>query len=207
MKKRDIFLIGLLLFGALLTFLMTSPDEPLDKVTPCKLLEIAATNDKYLSTDELARMMMNNDPTIVLIDLRSKAEFDTFSLQGAINIPLDSILNPKYEEVLNQDIFTNVLYSNSSDKAAKVWLISKRLGYNNNYILRGGLNRWVETILRPKRPLETAVNTEFELYNSRRAASAYFGGGTVSASSTIGDKPSSAPFKRRKKEAAGGGCD
>ena len=207
MKKRDIFLIGLLLCGAFLTFMMTKSDEPLDKMTPCKLLDIAATQDKYISTDELARMMMSNDPTIVLIDLRTKVEFDTFSLQGAINIPLDSILNPEFEEVLNQDIFTNILYSNSSDMAAKVWLISKRMGYKNNYILRGGLNRWVETILRPKQPLETAVNTEFELYNSRRAASYYFGGGAVSASSTIGDKPSSTPFKRRKKEAAGGGCD
>lgn len=207
MKKRDLFYIGLLLVGATIAFLLTKSDDPVDKVTPCKLLDIAATNDKYISTDELARMMMSNDPTMVLIDLRTKVEFDTFNLRGAIHIPIDSILNPQYEDVINQDIFTNVFYSNSSDMAAKVWLITRRLGYKNNYILRGGLNRWVETILRPRRPLETAVNTEFELYNFRRAASAYFGGGTVSASSTIGDKPSSTPFKRRKKEAAGGGCD
>jgi rhodanese-related sulfurtransferase len=208
MKKIEIFYVSLLVIGAFWALAVGNAKKDVqDHMTPCQLLDIAATADKYISTDELARKMMSNDPTIVLIDLRSPADFEKFSLRGAINIPLDSALNPENEDILNQKIFTNVFYSNSSDMAAKLWIITKRLGYNNNYILQGGLNRWVETILRPKRPSETAVNTEFELYNFRRAASSYFGGGSVSVASTLGDKPNAVPIKRKKKEAAGGGCD
>ena len=210
MHKKEIFYVGLMLIGSLITFFVTkSDDKSVDKLTPYELLEITAAQNKYVSTDELARKIMSDDQTIRLIDLRSKAEFEKFSLRGAINIPLESVLNEEYEDVLNQEIYTNIFYSNSSDMAAKVWFVSKRLGYDNNYILRGGLNRWVETILKPKQPLEIASRAEFDLYNFRKAASSYFGGGgVVKTSNALSDKAStSVPIKRKKKEAAGGGCD
>jgi len=209
MKKLDALYVVLLLIGAFWAFIINSANkETAERITPCQLIEQAANADEYISTDELARRLMSDDPTLVLIDLRPKYEFDKFSLQGAINIPLENLLDKEYESIINQTVYTNVFYSNSSDLAAKAWIITKRKGYKNNYILRGGLNRWVETILRPKRPAETAKNSEFELYHFRKAASAYFGGG--SATETPGSStaaPVKAPIKRKKKEAAGGGCD
>ena len=207
MKKFDILYVGLLLIGAFWTFIVNSTnDEPIDRVQPCDLVEIIAQSDKYITTDELARRLMSDDPTLSLIDLRSKTEYDKYSLEGAVNIPLENILNPENVDAINQDVQTVVFYSNSSDLAAKAWMLTKRLGYKNNFILKGGLNHWVETILRPREPKETAVRSEFERYSFRKAASAFFGGGSATGAAVTTKKPKVA-IKRKKKSAAGGGCD
>ncbi len=203
----DVFYVALILVGAFWAFIVNSTSgEPIDKVQPCDLVDIIAQSDKYMTTDELARRLMSDDPTLTLVDLRTSIEFNKYSLDGAINIPLVELLDDKYVDVINQDVQTVVFYANSSDLSAKAWMLTKRLGYTNNYILRGGLNHWVETILRPREPKETAVRSEFELYSFRKAASAYFGGGSATGESTVA-KPKAAPIKRKKKEAAGGGCD
>ncbi|MCK5856633.1 MAG: rhodanese-like domain-containing protein [Bacteroidales bacterium] len=207
MKKFDVIYVGLLLVGAFWAFVINSAnDEPIDRVQPCDLLDIVSQTDKYMTTDELARRLMSDDPTLALIDLRSKTEYDKYSLTGATNIPLENVLDDEYVDIINQDIQTVVFYGNSSDLAAKAWMLTKRLGYQNSYILKGGLNRWVETILRPREPQETASRVEFERYSFRKAASSYFGGGSALGESTT-TKRLSAPIKRKKKSAAGGGCD
>jgi rhodanese-related sulfurtransferase len=150
---------------------------------------------------------MSDDPTLSLIDLRDKKDFVSYSLPGAINIPVEKIMDNEYRDIINQNVQTMVFYSNSSELAVKAWMLTKRMGYTNNYILLGGLNNWVETILRPHEPSETASREEFERYNFRKAASAYFGGGSATGeASTSAPKPKAA-IKRKKKQAAGGGCD
>ncbi|MCK5846545.1 MAG: rhodanese-like domain-containing protein [Bacteroidales bacterium] len=207
MNKSSILLVVLLVIGAFGTFIIdTTQREPFDKVQPCDLIDIIAQTNKFVTTDELARKIMSDDPTLTIIDLRSKTEYDKYSLSGAINIPLENLSEEKYEDVLNQDVRTVIFYSNSSDLAVKAWMLTSRLTYKNIFILQGGLNRWVETILKPKPPKETALRTEFEMYSFRRAASSYFGGGSTVGETTI-KKKVALPIKRKKKSAAGGGCD
>jgi len=207
MKKFDVLYVSILLVGAFWAFIVNSAnDEPIDRVPPCDLLDIVSQTDKFITTDELARRLMSDDPTLVLVDLRSKTEYDKYSLSGAINIPLENILNDEFADVINQDIQTVVFYGNSSDLSAKAWMLTKRLGYSHSFILLGGLNRWVETILRPRPLKETASRAEFELHSFRKAASSFFGGGSSLGESTS-IKRIAAPIKRKKKSAAGGGCD
>ena len=80
-------------------------------------------------------MLVDKDPSLQLIDVRSTGEFEKFSLPGAINIPLENLLNPEFEDVLNQDVKLNVFYSNSSNVANQAWMITRQLGYKNNYVL------------------------------------------------------------------------
>ncbi len=208
MKKLDAFYVALLLVGALWAFIVNSAStNPVDRVQPCDIINIVSQSDKFISTDELARRLMSDDPTLTIIDLRSKREFVNYSLPGAINIPVEKIMDNDNRDIIDQNVQTVIFYSNSSELAAKAWMLTKRMGYKNNYILKGGLNRWVETILRPKAPLETASREDFERYNFRLAASAYFGGGSATGEvSTAAPKPKVA-IKRKKKQAAGGGCD
>lgn len=210
MKKIDSFFVGLLLVGSFWAFIVNSASKnPVDRVQPCDIIDIVTQSDKYISTDELARRLMSDDPTLTLIDLRSKKQFVSYSLPGAINIPLEKLMDNEYRDIINQNVQTVIFYSNSSELSVKAWMLTKRMGYSNNYILRGGLNHWVETILRPHIPVETASREDFERYNFRKAASAYFGGGiaTGESASTGAPKALSAPIKRKKKQAAGGGCD
>ena len=207
MSKTSIFYVVLLVIGAFGAFIIdTTQKEPFEKVQPCDLIDIISQTNKYVTTDELARKIMSDDPTILLVDLRSKTEYDKYSLTGAINIPLKNLADEKYKDVLDQNVRTIILYSNSSDLAVKAWTLTSRLSYKNVFILKGGLNRWVETILKPTEPKETALRTEFETYSFRKAASSYFGGGSTVGAPTI-KKKASLPIKRKKKSAAGGGCD
>ncbi|OQY04179.1 MAG: hypothetical protein B6I20_03505 [Bacteroidetes bacterium 4572_117] len=131
-----------------------------------------------------------------------------------MNIPLSKFLDKdetgsyEWEAYLNQDIKTNVFYSNGSVYANQAWMLTKRLNYPNNYVMKGGLNRWVETILRPKKPVSSSNQTIHNQFDFRKAASIYFGGGsTVSSDSgDKGNKKKSVIKKKKKKKSAEGGC-
>jgi len=208
--KKYTFMAGIFIGLALLLVIL--PEKHTSKqLKPEQLLLQINNNDRYISTDEVARKIIAGDDYIQLIDVRSPEEYTEFHLKGAINIPIDSIFNKDekgnyvFEDVLNQDIKTNIFYSNGTVYANQVWILLKRLNYKNNYVMKGGLNRWIETIIRPPRPSVTATVNEVALYNFRKAASMYFGGGTIAAPA---DDNAPAPIIKKKsgKQEEEGGC-
>ncbi len=209
-KKRYIFMASV--FIGLALVLVILPEKSTSKqLKPEQLLLQINDNNRYVSTDEVARKIIAADSYMQLIDVRSPGEYAEFHLKGAINIPIDSIFNKDekgdyiYEDILNQDIKTNVFYSNGTVYANQVWILLKRLNYKNNYVMKGGLNRWIETVIRPQRPPVTATVNEMALYNFRKAASMYFGGGSVAAPA---EDNAPAPIIKKKagKEEEEGGC-
>ncbi|MEN8120874.1 MAG: rhodanese-like domain-containing protein [Bacteroidota bacterium] len=211
-KKRYYFISALvIILGIILLFLPFKKNR--NQLSPENLLLSITNNDRFYTTDEVAKLIILGDPSIQLIDVRTPEEFAKFSLQGAINIPLANILDKdeagdmEWEGYLNQDVKTNIFYSNGSVYANQSWMLVKRLNFPNNYVMKGGLNKWVETIMRPKRPLTSAENDEWIRYEFRKGASIYFGGGsTLSSDNTAGSKKK-APIKKKKKKAGvDGGC-
>ena len=94
--------------------------------------------------------------------------------------------------------------SNDDIKADQAWVLAKRLGFDNMYVMRGGLNGWMRTIIQPVEPPEHAPLTEFATYEFRKGAKLYFTGAKMENS-----KPGKVKVtvKRRKKvKAASGGC-
>ena len=183
------------------------------ELRPDRLLAELNDQTRFISADELASQLINNDPYIQLIDVRTPEEFKKFSLPGAINIPLYKILdkdssgNYVWEGTLNQDIKKNIFYSDGSIYANQAWMITRRMNYKNNYLLKGGLNTWVETIMRPKSPPQTASQSEFDRYETRKAAAMHFGGGNTNVSTTENTNPTAAETKKpAKKKSGGGGC-
>ena len=213
-KKRYYFIsVLMLLLSFVLIFLPYKQNR--NELSPEKLLLAITNNDRFYSTDEVAKMIISGNPSIQLIDVRSPEEFAKFSLPGAINIPLANILDKdesgdlEWEAYLNQDIKTNIFYSNGSIYANQVWMLTKRLNYPNNYVMKGGLNKWVETIMRPKQPLASASEDDWKLYELRRASSIHFGGGSFSSSEDSGQSQNKkkAPIKKKKKKVEEeGGC-
>jgi hypothetical protein len=102
----------------------------------------------------------------------------------------------------------NVFYSNGSLTANEAWMVTRQLGYKNNYVLEGGLNYWFDAILNPQKPASTSSDEEFAKYDFRKSAGSALGGGGVvqsaqnSAASTA--KPSVTGIAKKKK--AAGGC-
>lgn len=200
------------IFIALSLLLVILPERHASKqLKPEQLLLEINDNNRYVSTDDVAKKIISSDEYVQLIDVRSVREFTDFHLKGAINIPLDSLLNKNkkgnyfFEDVLNQDIKTNVLYSNGTVYANQAWVLLRRMNYKNNYVMKGGLNKWIETVIRPTRPPVTATDKEMALYDFRKAASMYFGGGTVSAPSQD-NAPAPVIKKKSGQQEEEGGC-
>jgi rhodanese-related sulfurtransferase len=187
---------------------------PQNKTKPYKLsaeqlLAEVNARTQYITPDAVADMLVNKDPSIRLIDVRSQDEFEKFSLPGAVNIPVNDLLSGQYEDILNQDVKMNVFYSNGSLVANEAWMVTRQLGYTNNYVLEGGLNYWFDAFMNPQKPASTSPDEEFAKYDFRKSAGAALGGGsavisTQSQSSSPSPKPAVKPAAKKKK--AAGGC-
>jgi len=207
MKARLYIAIIFITLGLVMAAIPQNTTHPY-KLNPEQLLEQVNSGKQYFYPDQIADMIINEDPAFLLIDVRAQDEYEKFHLPGAINIPLTDILSEEWKPYLNQDVRQNIFYSNSSVNANEAWMITLQLGYKNNYVLQGGLNYWVETIMNPDPPANTNSNEEIAKYNFRKGAGMKLGGGadveTDNSSTSAPDLPKIAP--RPVKKRAQGGC-
>jgi hypothetical protein len=87
-------------------------------------------------------------------------------------------------------------------------MVTRQLGYKNNYVLEGGLNYWFEAILNPTKPSSTSADEEFAKYDFRLSAGKALGGGlAVQANQNqVSASPKPALQTAPKKKKAAGGC-
>jgi rhodanese-related sulfurtransferase len=202
------FLTLVLVIPALIIAMVPQNTTRPYKLTPEQMLTQIQTGTQFVSPDEVADRIIQKDPSIQLVDVRNPREFDMFSLPGAINVPLQNILADEYMDVLNQGTKMNIFYSNGSTEANEAWLLTQQLGYQNNYVLQGGLNYWMETIMSPAKPSGVISNDEIARYDFRKAASQALGGGGITpiapTNAPKGPLKPVVPVKKKKK--ASGGC-
>lgn len=178
------------------------------QLTADELLQEAGAGVQFITPDVVADMLVQKDPSLRLIDVRTPEEFDDYSMPGAINVPLSNLLADEYTDILHQDAYVNVFYSNGSVYANQAWMITRQLGYENNFVLEGGLNYWFGNILSPEEPSQTSPNEEFAQYDFRKSAAAALGGGGVVSTGpeTPAVKAVKPPVTARAKKKPTGGC-
>ncbi len=210
MRPLHYLTLVLLILAVIIALVPQNTTRPY-KLTAEQLLAEIRTGTQFISPDEVADQIIKKDPSIQLIDVRNPREFDQYSLPGAINIPLQDILSEQNVDLVNQSTRMNIFYSNGSTEANEAWMLTRQLGYQNNYVLQGGLNYWVETVLNPQLPGTAVSNDEIARYDFRKAASVALGGGSVTtltpsavSSGSGTPKPGVVPVKKKKK--AAGGC-
>ena len=196
-------LILLVLAGGLVLLPKYSKNEG---ISPELFVKHALSSERYISTDLLADRLVNQDPTVLLVDTRSAEEYNAFALPNAINIPLKDLFDEELNAYINQDLYDVIIYSNDHFYSNEAWMIGNRLGYKNLYVLKGGLNEWFKTIINPKMPEETDAKKEFELYSFRKAAGMYFGVGAPKPEASNKPTKKVITVKKKKKRVAEGGC-
>ncbi len=202
MNRNYIFLTALMLVLAFGTFFISTNNTP-KQINPKTLLWETIQPTRYVSTDHVAKMIIDKNPALELVDVRSNEEFNKFSLPNSINVPLDSILNESSIDYFGIPGMNVVFISEDGIKADEAWVLTKRLGFNSSYVMKNGLNGWIETIIQPKEPSEGAPITAFETYQFREGAKMFFTGAKVE---TTANKKK-VVFKRKKKAVvAAGGC-
>ena len=162
----SVLLVGM---GILLAF-MPNPSSRTFKLKPDELLAKSVSDEIYFSVDEIARFVNNEDSTIQLIDLRSEEEFRKFNIPGAVNIPFEELLNQNYAGYLNQKNVRTIFYGNSEQLANMAWTISTGLGYDNSFVMKGGLNEWYKTVMLTQFEGEKITPRENALFENRYKA-------------------------------------
>jgi rhodanese-related sulfurtransferase len=215
MSKRYIILAIILLGAAFLLIILPSKQKS-NQIDPSLLLLEINDPARYLDADHVAERIIELDPSLFLIDVRSIYDFEEYAIPGAVNIPLEEIMDKQWADYLAQDSKDIVFYSNSDIYADQAWVLSKEKGYKNLYVLKGGLNDWFKTIMLPIEPEEGAPSEAFDLYSFRKGASFYFGGSVPEIpvaveSISVENTPDPAAKKKvevvkKVKKAAEGGC-
>ncbi len=141
--KYSILLLGV---GIILAFLPFDAAQSF-QLRPNELLAKSASDESFVSVDQVARFLNNEDSTIQLIDVRSPEEFKICNIPGSVNIPFPDFTNPKWEGYLNQKAVKNIFYGNDEQTAGYAWTIATGLGYGNNLIMKGGLNEWYRIVM------------------------------------------------------------
>lgn len=203
--SRTYFILAILLAGLAFILVLLPKTTRNKEIQPEELLIEIIDPARFVSPDFVAERLINEDPSLILIDVRTPEYFSNFSLPGAINIPVNEIVNEDWESDLNQKEKDVVLFSNDEIYADQVWIICTRMGYKNLYVMKGGLNQWYSDILSPKEPAETAAIEEFEKYSFRKAASQYFTGASAFVEKAITGENLTVK-KKAKKGATIGGC-
>ena len=164
--KITVLLVGL---GVLLAF-MPNPSSKTFKIKPDELLAKSASKEIYFSVDEVARFVNNEDSTIQLIDLRSAEEFRKCNIPGSVNIPFEDLLKPDFSGYFNQKNMRIVFYGNGDQLANMAWTIATGLGYENTFVMKGGLNEWYKTVMLTRFEGETITPRENALFENRYKA-------------------------------------
>lgn len=156
---------------------------------PAQLLLELNDERRFMSVDQVADQIIKKLPELLLVDVRSDAEFKAYSLPGAVHIPLDKLLEPANQQRLDCGKYSIVFYSNGQTSAEKAWFITRQRGCRDVYVMQGGLNEWTVAFLQPQEPAQTAPQEVWDQYQFRIAARQYFAG----ASKALAPEPFQAP--------------
>ena len=146
MNTREIISSVLIISGILLAVIRL-PGETSYVTSPGKVIELSVDPSTYLSPDQVARMVVNEDSNIQIIDLRPAEEYMKFNIPGSVNMPFDNFVNEGLARRLPPDNIKKIFYSNGDTEANMAFVISTASGNHNHFVLRGGLNSWFEQVM------------------------------------------------------------
>lgn len=209
LTPRKLLTVVLLSLGLIIAAIPKNTTTPY-KLSAEQILDEIKSGTQYLEPEQVAQMLVEKDPYLQLIDVRSQNDYEKFNLPGSINIPIDNMLSPDYTETFDQDVKLNVFYGNGTTQANEAWMLLRQLGYRNIYVLRGGLNYWAEAILNPTPPSNISSNDDLARYDFRKGASQALGGGQITTGNAQAETGSKAkvpgPKPAGKKKKVAGGC-
>jgi len=117
-----------------------------EKPGEVELLGLIATGQDHMEPEELADRLLAGEPGLLVVDIRSKREYQAFHIRGAVNVRLQEL--PDYlAPFKNRNLI--ILYSNGMTHPAQARDSLARQGFTNVYFLTGGLQGFMERCLKP----------------------------------------------------------
>ena len=173
MNFRISISIGLICFG-LMAAVLPQRNNTKGHLSPKQSVEVLLNEDNFLSADEVARAIVNEDSAILLIDLRTAGEFRKFNIPGSVNIPINELTGKDNTGYLFQKGKKIVFYSNGDILSAEAHTLASQMGAKNCFILKGGLNEWFKTVMLTEFTGTTITPAENALFEVRYKARNFF---------------------------------
>jgi rhodanese-related sulfurtransferase len=173
MQTREKLTITLLILGLILALLPLRSTRSFT-VSQEKLITAVLDNKTYLTVDQVARLIVNEDPSVQIVDLRSADEYTNFSIPGAINVPWNELTGKDPSVYLGSGKIKNVFYSNGDLNSNYAVVYAAGLGYGNCYAMKGGMNEWIRTVMNTKFSGEKISAGENALFEARTRAGKLF---------------------------------
>lgn len=130
--KLKITLLLLLMFAMILTACTTAKEKNKSSNT--------SSNSYQTITAKQAKKLIDNGNDVVVVDVRTKAEYDAGHIPNAILIPNETIENTMPTELPNKDAEI-LVYCRSGNRSAQTARKLAQIGYTHVYDF-GGMNSW-----------------------------------------------------------------
>jgi rhodanese-related sulfurtransferase len=157
-----------------MTAIMSFGGKKSNSLAPEKVLETLLNGNYFLNADQLAQVIVDQDSATQIIDVSNPDKYKSQSIPGAINIPLEKILQPGSKRYFESETIKSVFYSDDQNLTLQAWMLSIQQGYPNLYILKGGLSDWDSIVMRSSFSGEKISPQENALFEKRYKARRLF---------------------------------
>ncbi|MHC4178379.1 MAG: rhodanese-like domain-containing protein [Planctomycetota bacterium] len=110
------------------------------------LLEAVEAAEDHIESEEVADALLRGEEGLLVVDVRSPAEYTAFHVRGAVNVPLPELIDYLAPY---QNRGRIALYSNGMTHPAQARDALARLGYRNVFMLTDGLQGFLDRCLMP----------------------------------------------------------
>jgi rhodanese-related sulfurtransferase len=166
----------------------------------------AQANVATMTADELAYRILDNDPRLQLIDVRSAEEFTKTGLPGAVNMIPGDMLGRSYHDLLGRTGKQKVFFAEDEATGRKAATLARLLGYEDIAVLEGGLAGFRQTILEaPEAPAATEKPTlKLAVVDQTQVTARFRARASKEMASLISNRGKTAPAVKRVKKIVGG---
>lgn len=151
MKKIHIIALGsvvVLVLAFLVITSLQSRDRYRFRLSAGELHAIAADSAHYISPEKALALLREKSGEYLFVDLRNPRQYDNGHIDGAVNLPMETVLDPAARKLLRSAPHI-VLYDEGSAAANQVWMLLRQTGLENLYVLEGGLAYWQQQVMNP----------------------------------------------------------
>ncbi len=148
------------------------PDRQTDVINSSSDKEAVNTfKPDVMSSDEFAFRIIDGEKNLQVIDFRTPEQFKEMNMPNSVNLTYENLFGKDAAKILSINRRKYVFVADDEDSEKKAAYIAEELGYDNIFILSGGLNRFKEEILNFKTPSLVSTRQEADTYRFREKAS------------------------------------
>jgi rhodanese-related sulfurtransferase len=137
---------GVLIISALVIALIGQPTtEDRWEMIAARESPRLESGEYHIHPGELLDTFHDHKLNLIMVDVRSEADYNLFHLLDAVHVPLEDIPREIDGWIAQPPNTVLVVMSNDEIAAAEAWKMMTAESVPNVYILSGGINRWLNT--------------------------------------------------------------